>query len=977
MSKKFSLKTKSGGLWARLTALMVVFMMTATQVNAQQPSVSYLDKNGATQTTTNYTLVGSSATAVTWAAGTYVVGADYNSDGVIDATDATAGENSFTIIGGAKAASTGNINLILVDGFTLTLDASESVRTAGFDGNSNNNRVSIYGQESQTGTLIGKGGKAANGITSLNNQNGFFINGGIIKGYGGDTYYGPFYSYGDKWQDAGNGIYRVTVNGGSVYGYGGDETGGATAGFGLSRITLNDGRIEGHGGNGNVKGGGGDGVDEIVANGGEVYGYGGNGASGKDGGLGVDLTFDTSSLSWDINVSSTVYGKGGNGKLGGDGIYSEEVLTVYEGAKITGIGGDGVSDGNGIGGTSLDVGMGDYDLTINGGTVTATGGSGTSDGWGIAAKPKYAATNLTVKYGTDASFATILEREGTDFSGVGYAKYVKVYNTTFIVTCEGNDETTPNSLKKALAEIEAGDIIQLGADINLTGTMNVTSNHNFILDLNGHVLQRPNNATTDFSVITNNGILTIIDSSEGKTGKIMGGTGTDVAGTKIGGGIYNMGWLTVNDITIEGNSATKGGGIYNCRGLILNDGTVITGNTTTGNNLSAGVYCQNDDSEITLNGKVIIKDNLSNGIVGNLCLNNINIDRCYKTMTEGAVIGVSPLNNDVFVPRVFAEEVTSSDTKYFISDNNRYHVIFYEDDSLKLEAHKWHYIAKDNVLYAYCETESCPHYGTTENLEKAVTYTLVADNMNYSGEQYNGASLVDGGWAELGLTAPTTIEYAGRGATEYQKTTTPPTEIGLYTASVTKTIEPSNSEIVATANFQIKPQITFGCDEGKSVVVLNGETELQSGDFADMEYQITAVAEPKANFHKWTAGPDGEELSTANPYIFSITQNTVLYGRFNVEINVEANPAEGGNVAIKYTNGDYIVGDACKNITYGASVTIEATSNEGYAFQGWFDTTTGEIFSKTQKLTFDALNSKNLEARFTDQVIWVRVKKGN
>jgi len=72
---------------------------------------------------------------------------------------------------------------------------------------------------------------------------------------------------------------------------------------------------------------------------------------------------------------------------------------------------------------------------------------------------------------------------------------------------------------------------------------------------------------------------------------ITGGTGgTSGEGAGLGGGIFNQGTLTLNNVRISGNTAGQGGGIDNFQvpgaspgaTVTLAGSTTITGNTATG-----------------------------------------------------------------------------------------------------------------------------------------------------------------------------------------------------------------------------------------------------------------------------------------------------------------------------------------------------------------------------------------------------------
>jgi len=167
-------------------------------------------------------------------------------------------------------------------------------------------------------------------------------------------------------------------------------------------------------------------------------------------------------------------------------------------------------------------------------------------------------------------------------------------------------------------------------------------------------------------------------------------------------------------------------------------------------------------------------------------------------------------------------------------------------------------------------------------------------------------------------------------------------------------------------------------------VTSNDETlgTVDGGDTYHYGDDVTLTATPtiaQYQFLGWAlASAPTTIISTENPYVFKANSDADYVGVFvdEVSVNIEASPAHGGTVIIKDANGDILDEDARQHLTYGATVTIKAIPTEGYAFQGWFNKVTGEYFSKTQTYTFDATTPKlELEARFTDQVIWVRVKK--
>ena len=158
-----------------------------------------------------------------------------------------------------------------------------------------------------------------------------------------------------------------------------------------------------------------------------------------------------------------------------------------------------------------------------------------------------------------------------------------------------------------------GDVIELESDTtadfyNDTHLV-VPAGKNITLDLKGCTLDRNSILLMgDGNVITNNGTLTIIDTSAGQTGTITGGyTGNP------GGGIVNNGTLTIEGGTITGNRAHYAGGIANGTGrnrtaeLTINGGAV-DGNTSIGEG-GAGIV---NYGVMTMNGGAVTNNTVVN-----------------------------------------------------------------------------------------------------------------------------------------------------------------------------------------------------------------------------------------------------------------------------------------------------------------------------------------------------------------------------
>ena len=241
------------------------------------------------------TIVGNSATDVSWAAGSYVV------------------SNDVTIDGGVTLE--GDVDLILKDGAQLTVNGI-------IDGATNTASLRIFGQALSTGKLIVDSDgdwvdintedlEIHGGIISTINADQTIETDGVLKIYHGTvTAIGPYNGFealGDFHIYGGNITATATVkgrmgiecggslviDGGYIVANGGNATADGDNGgdaISCSNITINGGTVIATGGNGYGDGNGGYGIynllmgNNIVVNGGYVKATGGaKGATGTDG----------------------------------------------------------------------------------------------------------------------------------------------------------------------------------------------------------------------------------------------------------------------------------------------------------------------------------------------------------------------------------------------------------------------------------------------------------------------------------------------------------------------------------------------------------------------------------------------------------------------------------------------------------------------------------------------------------------------
>ncbi|MBI5388433.1 MAG: hypothetical protein HZA90_27525, partial [Verrucomicrobia bacterium] len=165
---------------------------------------------------------------------------------------------------------------------------------------------------------------------------------------------------------------------------------------------------------------------------------------------------------------------------------------------------------------------------------------------------------------------------------------------------------------------------------------------------------------------------------------------------------------------------------------------------------------------------------------------------------------------------------------------------------------------------------------------------------------------------------------------------------------------PATTNRTLVANFTPLYTITV------SAVPANGGTVSGGGAFpSGTSVTLTAATNAGFAFVDWTE--NGTPVSTSASYSFPATTNRTLVANFtpiNVTplytITITASPSGGGTLR---GGGDY---------TNGASVTVEATANSGYAFVNW--TESGVEASRLLSYVFTARTNRTLVANFAPQL---------
>ena len=536
------------------------------------------------------------------------------------------------------------------------------------------------------------GGAAIGGNSGHDNGN-IIIHGGTIEANGYDHCAGIGSNDGKTGGD-------ITIYGGTITAKGGSDGAGIGGGRDCDggTITIYGGNITANGPTGsdcceNGAGiGGGD-----CGSGGKIAIYGGTittysrdgaGIGGGDDGDGGTITIHGGT------ITSEKVNQGQGARIGGGCDAAPGTITI-DGGSITTIGGSGAGIGGGKGNTA------GGSVTITGGVINASGVTDEGDSYGIGSGEGGSDVTVTLSY-TDATEDSInitsSSYNGTVTLDKCFQKVAGSNGTCVALFNEGtvsdNSQLVGDTLKAWDGSISSwqvlqllinqagdGETIQLVQDITaiygIDFALKVSGNKNIILDLNGYSLDR---GLADYgtqpqgNVIQNEGILTIRDSSADHTGTITGGNNAD-----NGGGIVNMGMLTLEGGTISGNtSAERGGGIMNEGGAVLNlAGGTITGNTAV-SIYGGGIY---NMSKMNISGSPVVSGNTA-ADGDNVFLSSYgSAMKVVGELDQGCQLGVTQGFTGAFTSGL-SDKGTAAN---FFSDDDRYAVSIHDDGEAWLD----------------------------------------------------------------------------------------------------------------------------------------------------------------------------------------------------------------------------------------------------------------------------------------------------
>ncbi|MBO5921828.1 MAG: InlB B-repeat-containing protein [Bacteroidaceae bacterium] len=137
-----------------------------------------------------------------------------------------------------------------------------------------------------------------------------------------------------------------------------------------------------------------------------------------------------------------------------------------------------------------------------------------------------------------------------------------------------------------------------------------------------------------------------------------------------------------------------------------------------------------------------------------------------------------------------------------------------------------------------------------------------------------------------------------------------------------------NGSVAPTVSYTV----SVSSDEN-GVVSIDGENIQSATVAAGATVTVSATANEGYEFIGWFVGNSGMAVSADAEYTFTVSENIALFAKFREVVasyTVSVSSDENGVVSI---DGENIQSAAIAN---GATVTVSATANEGYIFNGWF-----------------------------------------
>jgi uncharacterized repeat protein (TIGR02543 family) len=150
----------------------------------------------------------------------------------------------------------------------------------------------------------------------------------------------------------------------------------------------------------------------------------------------------------------------------------------------------------------------------------------------------------------------------------------------------------------------------------------------------------------------------------------------------------------------------------------------------------------------------------------------------------------------------------------------------------------------------------------------------------------------------------------------------------------------------------------------KYAVTLSGTNGTQTGGGTyNYNTNVTIKATPSTNYTFVGWYENNSQISTSNPYTFKIEKDRIIEARYQLVKHTVTLPIPTGGTAT-----------GAGSFSHGTSVTVKATANTGYTFDGWYNGSTK--VSANLNYTFNVIANITLTAKFNHVAITLTVFNG-
>ena len=580
---------------------------------------------------------------------------------------------------------------------------------------------------------------------------------------------------------------------------------------------------------------------------------------------------------------------------------------------------------------------------------------------------------------------------------------------------------TEASLTSAItASAASGDTINITADIVVTAA--VSLNKSLTITGNDYTISVPQPGLTDaglinaspsnFRVFTVSGTVSVtiqnlkikggyaqgagITNPTGATVRLDGVTISHGRGMTTAGGIYNSGTFTLNNCRIIRNAAPYGGGFENENGgtMFVNNSTFAENRTETagggaGQNYKATLYINNStfSSNTTMEAGGAINNYmgilwaLNSSFTGNVSPLEAGAINTHGSTTLGTPTGyaTSYLINNLFAYNYTTDNKTAP-TSVTLTDAKVYTNLAGAVYSYYNIYHGTMPVTSGSATYE--RVGDVAYTGAADGSDNSLTSGGVQTRIiNGSGAQIVGSPLIFTPYliSSSGNILPTlktgsfALNAANRGTKAGLKSDG--TVVGYYNKITSawvdlKSTGASSYEVITDQLGTTRSNpTTRGATEAvvdnvyslKVLVSTGGSVSGGSlyGDIYASGTQVPLTAFPNASylFSQWN-NEVGTLASTANPYVVTVTANTVVQPIF---------VAAGSNYTVTYLGNGNTSGSAPAPDTSSASKTISnaaTLARTGYAFTNWNTSANGSGTSYAVGATYSTVANLTLYAQW-------------